>query len=221
MKLIITLFRFILAFVLMALFFFIPAGSWKWMEAWTLMIIFIIYAIVLLVYLGKNDPQLIEKRSDMKMPKRGWDRLFIISLYLFFAFIIIIPGLDYRFGWSNVPLLLKVVSFVILTLALIGVGFVMAANSWLSRNVEIQKKQKVVSTGPYAIVRHPMYALFFWFDLAFPLALGSWWALIPGILVNIAIVIRTKLEDETLQKELKGYKEYIRKTRYRLFPGVW
>ena len=200
---------------------FVPAGTLDWVEGWLFIAFLVAYVVFVGSWLAKNNPELARKRTSFKAPKKGWDKIIILSLAIFMFGQIIVAGLNVRFNWAQMPTALKAVGFV-------GIGFtlyvnflVMRENTFASRIAEVQKGQKVVSTGPYAIVRHPMYAGFLPFFVGTALALGSWYALIPGILSAIALVVRTYQEDTMLQKELKGYREYAQKVRYRLLPGVW
>ena len=148
-------------------------------------------------------------------------RLIIGIMTVCFLFTFLLPGFDQRFGWSRVPVLLVIISDAIV---LLGYGFVflvLRENSYASRVIEVEKDQKVISSGPYAIVRHPMYlgvALMFLFT---PLALGSYWALFPAVLMIFVLVPRIFNEEKVLERDLDGYREYMQKVGYRLIPGIW
>jgi protein-S-isoprenylcysteine O-methyltransferase Ste14 len=128
-----------------------------------------------------------------------------------------------RWGWSSVPLRLQILGGIGLVLSMAGVYWVMANNPFLAQTVRIQTERghRVVTTGPYRIVRHPMYADTLYFFWATPLLLDSWWAFIPTVLAMVVLSIRTALEDRTLQAELPGYRKYARQVKYRLIPGIW
>ncbi len=217
--------RFGSGFILLVGILFGTAGTFKWPEAWLLIIIFFSYSITAAIWLRKNDPDLLADRLIfMKKTGKTWDRAIMIGTLPFSMALIIIPGLDaVRYQWSQVPLALKIISFIIIITAAVWTFWVLKENTFLSRVVEIQteRQHRVITTGPYKYVRHPMYSGGIVFIVCTPLALGSLFALIPAAFMIIVFVIRTHLEDRTLHKELPGYKEYAEKTKYRLLPGVW
>ena len=174
-----------------------------------------------LLYLKKNSPDLLKKRTEMK-PEKGWDMVFTVIASVVYIALFIIVGLDaVRYRWSAAPIELDALGFVGIIFSFIILFLVMKENAYLFRIVKVEKGHEVVTTGPYSVVRHPMYAAMIIQLTCTPLALGSYYALIPAVLIDILIVIRTILEDKTLQKELEGYAEYTKKTPYRLLPGVW
>ena len=199
---------------------FLPAGSFDYWEAWVFLVAIYIPAFISIGYFLKNDPKLIERRmrtKEKEMVQKG-----IITLITPLSVIgFILPGLDHRFEWSDVPFEFVIVANIIVTLSYIGVSLVMKENSYASRVVEVEKDQKVISTGPYAIVRHPMYSIVLPMFFAVPIALGSYWALIPFIPLPLMIIIRLLNEEKVLKRDLPGYKEYCLKTKYRLIPGIW
>ncbi len=138
-----------------------------------------------------------------------------------FILCFLIPGFDYRFNWSEVPTILVVFANIMVFLGYLFVFFVFRENSYTSRIVEVEKEQKVISTGPYSLVRHPMYLGTIVMYLFTPLALGSWWALIGFLFFPLLLIFRIFNEEEVLLRDLPGYKEYCHKTRYRLIPYIW
>jgi len=128
---------------------------------------------------------------------------------------------DYRFGWAEVPLAFSVIGCIIFILTYIGFAELLRENEYLSRTVEVQENQKVVSTGLYSIVRHPMYAIIFWMFISMPIIIGSYVGLIPMILLPYMFVKRIKNEEDVLKRELDGYEEYCGKIKYRLIPFIW
>lgn len=169
----------------------------------------------------KNNPELIQRRSQF-IPERGWDIAINAIAGIMAIALYVVAALDaVRFGWLLVSIELKALGFIGIILSMIMLFFVMKENPFLFRIVKVQKGQTVVTTGPYSIVRHPMYIAVIIQFSAIPLALGSLYALIPAMIMNILIVIRTYLEDKTLHKELKGYKAYAKKTPYKLLPFIW
>jgi protein-S-isoprenylcysteine O-methyltransferase Ste14 len=172
----------------------------------------------------RNAPELLEERGKMATNVKTWDRV-ITSIYaVALLSLLIVAALDAgRFRWSEMPVVLQVVGAIGLIPCGIWLWWVTRTNAYLSRYARIQddRRQQVVTTGPYRYVRHPMYASVIPFILCIALVLGSWWALVPGAIITVLFVIRTALEDRMLQAELPGYKEYAQRVRYRLLPGVW
>lgn len=206
--------------VMIALLFF-PAGTFKWPEAWLYLLINFCYFIPTLLYLKKYSPELLTRRSKMK-PEKGWDMIITIGASTLFVPMFIITGLDaVRFVWSVVPVELKGAGFVGIIFSFIILFLIMRENAYLFRIVKVQEDQKLVTIGPYSVVRHPMYVAVITQFTCIPLALGSLYGLVPAIMIDVFIVIRTYLEDKTLLQELKGYREYAKKTPYRLLPGIW
>lgn len=201
------------------------AGTLKWSEAWLFILMHVSFSSSLVIWLKKNNPDLLEERlAIFKKPTKGWDTAIILVGTILFVAMFLIAGFDAtRYHWSQTPFVLKVLGFAGFIPALALDFLVMRENAYLSRIVEIQKDRghKVITTGPYKYVRHPMYAGTITFYFCIPLALGSLYALIPSSLVVVLIIVRTYLEDKTLHKELSGYREYAKKTRYRLLPWVW
>jgi protein-S-isoprenylcysteine O-methyltransferase Ste14 len=200
--------------------FFLPAGTFAYWEAWLYLAILLIPMLFVLLYLLKNDPGLLERR--MRLRERETEQKRIVKTYIFFLILaFLLPGFDHRFGWSNAPVAAVVAADI---LVLLGYGtffLVLRENSYASRIVEVEQEQKVISSGPYALVRHPMYlgiSVLYFFS---PLALGSWWAMIPALMIFPILVGRIRNEETVLARDLQGYQEYMHKTRYRLIPGIW
>lgn len=216
--------RLIFSIVLFLALFFLPAGTLKWPEAWILIIFYFVSVSGILIWLKKNDPELLKERSQRKKNVKTWDRIFI-RVYIFFLMILLcVTGLDaVRFCWSNVPLILKIFGFLGFIPGFVLGFWAMRENTFLSDIVRIQEDRghRVCQTGPYSHVRHPMYIGIIIAMLCFPFALGSYYALIPAVIIVVLFVIRTVLEDRTLQEELSGYKEYTETVRFRLIPRVW
>jgi protein-S-isoprenylcysteine O-methyltransferase Ste14 len=207
-------------FIIMSLLLFLPARTIYFWEAWVFMAILFTPAICLLFYLYKKDPELLEKRIKMKEKEKEQKLLMKIALF-FFIGTFLLPGFDKYYGWSSVPLWLKIFSDIMVFLGYIMFVVVLLKNRYASRVIEVQKKQKVIDTGLYSVVRHPMYdAVFLIYGFA-PLALGSYWMLIGNVYLIFVIVFRILNEEKILVKELAGYMEYMQKVRYRLIPGLW
>jgi protein-S-isoprenylcysteine O-methyltransferase Ste14 len=217
--------RFILGLIFIGAILFGTAGTFRWPEAWVYIVIQFGWSAALSVWLWSHDPVLLEDRLKFtKKSAKGWDKILTFAITPFYIPYLVIPGFDaVRYHWSHVPLAFKIVCFALVTAAFIWITWIMNENTYLSRFVEIQEERghKVVTTGPYKFVRHPMYIGASVLFLALPVALGSLYALIPGAFCVIFVLIRTHLEDKTLHKELVGYEEYARKTKYRLIPGIW
>jgi protein-S-isoprenylcysteine O-methyltransferase Ste14 len=145
----------------------------------------------------------------------------IVKLGWVWLLALLVPGFDYRFGWSHVPTALVLAADVLVLLGYIGFFLVLRENSYASRVIEVDEQQKVITTGPYAIVRHPMYAAISVLWAFTPLALGSYWATIGGLLIVPILVARILNEEQVLTRELAGYADYMQKTRFRILPGVW
>jgi len=214
------LIRSILAFMILCIVFFLPARTLRYWEAWIYMGILFSGASSVIIYFLKHDPEFLERR--MRTKEKVKEQKLIIRLgWVLFLPTFLIPGFDRYYGWSDVPLSLVILSDIFVLAGYIIVIRVFRENSFASRVVEINAGQKVISTGPYAIVRHPMYSgnlLMYGFT---PVALGSWWALIGSVLITVLILFRILSEEKFLSENLEGYKEYQHKTIYRLIPGIW
>ncbi len=212
--------RFGLAPVLMGLVFFVPAGTLAWWHGWVYIAIICVPMLFVVLYLFKHDPELLEQRLSQREPEKTQRTIIVIGDLLGLA-AYILPGLDHRLGWSEVPLWLVLPAQVMVLLAYGLIVLVLRENSYASRVVKVMPGQTVISTGPYAVVRHPMYVGSNLLVLFSPLALGSYWAL-PAFLAIVPLMIWRILDEERLlMKELPGYAEYREKTRYRLLPHVW
>jgi protein-S-isoprenylcysteine O-methyltransferase Ste14 len=215
-----VLIRYFEALVALAAMFFLTAGTFAYWEAWLYLAILFIPMAFVMAYLLRNDPELLERRMRFREREKTQRRLIGFS-WLWFLLAFLLPGLDQRFGWSDVPL---GVVFAAAGLVLVGYGmvfWVFRENRYASRVVEVAQGQQVIDTGPYAIVRHPMYIGSIVLYIFSPLALGSWWAMIPALPIIPILVVRLLDEEKVLVKELPGYDIYRQKVRYRLLPGVW
>jgi protein-S-isoprenylcysteine O-methyltransferase Ste14 len=212
--------RLLVAIPVLFAFFFLPAGTFSYWEAWAYMAIIFIPMLLVLAYLLKNDPDLLERR--MKMRERETEQKLIVKLSVFqFLLAYLLPGFDQRFGWSNVPAAVVIVAEL---LVLLGYGIfflVLRENRYASRVIEVEQEQQVISSGPYKIVRHPMYLGLLAFYIFSPLALGSYWAMIPALLIVPIFIARIRNEEIVLSRDLKGYQEYMQRTPNRLIPGIW
>ena len=212
--------RSLFAVIFVAVLLFIPAGSLGYWQGWVFMALLFLPMPITSVYFLKRDPQLVERR--LRTQEKISEQKTIIRWVQLVAFgSSAIPGLDYRFGWSRVPLWLTILSQVFVFAGYLITLWVMNENSFASRTVQIEEGQRVISTGPYRLVRHPMYFGAVLMLLFTPLALGSWWAL-PGFLLVIPlIVLRLLNEEKMLCRDLPGYSDYCLRTRSRLLPLLW
>ena len=212
--------RFVPAVLILFAMFFLPAWTFSYWQAWVYMAIIFIPMTLVLIYLLKNDPGLLERR--MKTRERETQQKLIVKLSVVqFLIGFLLPGFDNRFGWSHVPVGVVVMAEILVFLGYLTFFLVLRENRYASRVIEVEQAQQVISSGLYAIVRHPMYVGLLVLFIFSPLALGSYWAVIPILLVIPVIVARILNEEKVLARDLKGYPEYMQKTRYRLIPGIW
>ena len=212
--------KFIVGFLLVATLLFLPAGTIHFPNAWAFLgLLFVPMALLGAVLLVKS-PALLEKRLNAREQESTQKGVVGVSAILFVVGFVV-AGLDFRFGWSRVETPLVVVAALVLLVSYALYAEVMRENTYLSRTVEVQENQTVVSTGLYGIVRHPMYAVTVWLFLSIPVVLGSWWSLLCFSLYIAVIVVRIIHEEKVLEEGLSGYKEYKEKVRYRLLPFVW
>ena len=217
-----SLLSLVVFFLVLALALFLPAGI-GWWQGWLFLAVFLIQMGIAALYLWRKNPAIFVARSKIQKGTKGWDKLLVFILLSSFMATFPVAALDHRFHWSPVPLWVLVVGYVLLSVGMLGSVWVEAVNKFAEPGVRIQTERghKVIDSGPYAIVRHPMYATAIPLFAGIALALGSYWALIPAVLASLILVVRTALEDRMLQRELPGYKEYAGRVRYRLVPGVW
>lgn len=215
-----VLIRLVLAIIILGLVFFLPAGSIKFWEAWAYMGVLFIPMIFVLIYLLKKDPELLERRMKMKEKEEPQKACIKLSFLVFFiAFII--PGFDYRFEWSKVLFIVVIIAGLFVFIGYLLFFLVLKENTYASRIIEVEKGQKVISTGPYVIVRHPMYVAVLMMYVLSPLALGSYWAALAVLPLPVLIIFRIKNEEKILIDKLPGHREYTQKVKYRLIPYIW
>ena len=213
--------KFGLSMVVLALLLFVPAGTLRYHNGWILLVSLLVLMSFALRYLLKHDPELLEKRLQLKERQKEQKSL-MKAAWVFFLLVFVLPGLDYRFGWSHVPLWLVMAAVIILALGYAMFIEVMRENKYASRIIEVQDNQKIIDTGLYGVIRHPMYVSSLIIYLAMPLILGSWVTLVPiMICIPIIYVIRIRHEEKLLAEELAGYKDYTEKVKYRLIPLIW
>jgi protein-S-isoprenylcysteine O-methyltransferase Ste14 len=207
----------------MALLIFLPAWTLNYCQAWVFLLSFFGSSLAITLYLMKNDPKLLERRVEGGVGAEKEKSQKIIQGFAAIAFVatIVVPALDHRFRLSVVPALASLCGDMMVALGFFFVFRVFKENSYTSGIVEVAAEQKVISTGPYAVIRHPMYAGALILLLGVPLALGSWWGLLTIIPMTMVLAWRVRDEERFLAKNLAGYSEYRTKVKYRLVPFIW
>ena len=215
-----ALMKFTCGLLLVGLLIFLPAGTLCYAYGWLFVgLLFVPMLIAGFVMLAKS-PEFLKKRLDAK-EKQGTQKGVVALSGLMFIAGFVVAGLDFRFGWSNMPTWVVITASVLFLTAYALYAEVMRENAYLSRTIKVEEGQTMVDTGMYGVVRHPMYAVTILLFLMIPLVLGSWYALIAFGFYPAIIVVRLKDEEDLLTKELPGYAEYKQKVRYRLIPFIW
>ncbi len=212
--------KFISGMVLVGLLIFMPAGTLNFFNGWLFMLILFAPMFVAGVVMMIKNPSLLEKRLNVKEKEKEQSLVVKLSGLMFLAGFIV-AGLNFRFGWVILPKGVVIGATAIFVIAYIGYAEVLRENTYLSRTIEVQDNQKVIDTGLYGIVRHPMYSVTILLFLSMPLVLGSLFSFAIFLFYPLIITKRIKNEEEVLEKELKGYKEYKQKVKYRLIPFIW
>ncbi len=202
------------------LFVFAPAGSLSYWNGWLFLAVLFLPMTIVLFFLLTKHRALLEKRLELREKEKA-QKIYVILSLLWCVVTLALPGLDYRFGWSAVPLWLVVVAALIMLGGYILFITAMLQNSFASRIIEIQKGQQLIDTGLYGTVRHPMYMASLVLYLPIPIVLGSFYGLVPLLLLPPLLVYRLLNEEKVLRKGLPGYEEYTGRVRYRLVPGIW
>lgn len=208
----------VIGIFVLALIFFVPAGSLRYWQAWIYWTIFSALTLFITVYFFKRSPEILIGRAQVKDQETVKKIPAFLNLF-FLAYLI--PGFDFRFHWSTVPVWAVVAANLMVFLGYVFIIRVFKENSYASANIKVEEEQPVISSGPYAVIRHPMYTGLMVMVLFAPLALGSLLAVIPGLLFIPWTIIRIKNEEELLLKNLPGYQDYCTKIPYRLIPSVW
>ena len=210
--------------VLIALLMFLPAGTWAWPKGWLFVLVLLGVISAVFLVLHRVNPEVIVARSGFHEGTKGWDKILLSFYFPAMAAVLFVAALDDgRFHWFSVPWWVCGIGYALL---LAGIGIVTwaeAVNKFFEVTVRIQSDRghSVIDTGPYGFVRHPGYVGGILHAIGIALSLGSLWALIPAGVASIVLIVRTQWEDQTLQEELNGYKEYATKVRRKLIPGVW
>ncbi len=209
--------------VLMGLLLFIPAGTIHYWQAWVYLLIFMGASLLTTLYLMKKDPALLNRRirGGPTAEKRRTQKLIMFCTSICFIALLVVPALDHRLRWSAMPLSCVIVGDVLVAIGFYFIFLVYKENTFTSATIEVAEDQKVISTGPYAIVRHPMYASSLLYLVGTPFALGSFWGLIALSAIIPFLIWRLYDEESFLAGNLSGYTEYQTKVRHRLIPFIW
>jgi protein-S-isoprenylcysteine O-methyltransferase Ste14 len=212
--------RFVFALVTLGLAFFCAAGTFRYWQAWVYMAILLIPMLGVLAYFLRKDPGLLERRMRTKEKERRQRWIHWLSVPAFIG-AFLLPGFDRRYRWSDVPPFIVIIADAAI---LAGYGLcvlVMRENRYASRVIEVEQDQRVVSSGPYAVIRHPFYLGGLIIYLLSPIALGSYWGVLPALLLIFIYIARIRNEEKFLAEKLPGYREYLQRVRFRLIPGIW
>ena len=215
-----AIFKFSLGVLMIALLLFWPAGTLNYWNAWLLMVLLFIPMFIAGLILWLKNPELLEKRLNIKEKESEQKEVIGMSLIIFVAGFIL-AGLDFKYGWSNMPIWVVTTASIIFVISYILYAEVMRENTYLSRTIEVQENQKVIDTGLYGIVRHPMYGATILLFLTMPLILGSIISFVIFLIYPFIISKRIKNEEEVLERELVGYTEYKNKVKYKMIPFIW
>ena len=209
--------------VVMGLLLFIPAGTINYWQAWVYLLIFMGASFLTTLYLMKKDPALLNRRmgGGPTAEKRGTQKLIMLFTSICFIALLVVPALDRRFRWSTMPLSWVIVGDVLVAIGFYFIFLVYKENTFTSATIEVAADQKVISTGPYAIVRHPMYASALLYLVGTPLALGSCWGILALSAMMPFLIWRLYDEESFLSGNLPGYTEYQKMVRHRLIPFIW
>lgn len=216
--------RLLLVLTILGALLFLPAGRWDWPEAWALILSFGAFLLLYALWGLYRDRAQLQERSRVAPNVKRWDKVILGVYSALLPTVFVVAGFDAgRFGWSQVPVVMQMLAWVGLALAAGLIFWTTTANTYLSRQARIQddRGQEVVTVGPYRTIRHPMYLGIVVLYLCLGPSLGSWYALIPGLAIDVLFVVRTAKEDAMLLEELAGYEAYARRVRYRLVPGIW
>ena len=212
--------KFGIGVVMVGLLLFLPAGTFNYWNAWLLMGLLFIPMFIAGIILWIKNPKLLEKRLNVKEKESEQKEVIGMSLIIF-VLGFVLAGLDFRCGWSNMSIWIVITASIIVVISYILYAEVLRENTYLSRTIEVQENQKVIDTGLYGIVRHPMYFATTILFLSFPIVLGSWFSFAIFCFLPFVLVKRIKNEEDVLEKGLEGYKEYKQKVKYRMIPFVW
>jgi protein-S-isoprenylcysteine O-methyltransferase Ste14 len=199
------------------------AGTLRYWQGWAFLACYFAASIAITLYLARRDPALLARRmrGGPWAEKEPTQKVIMSITSVGFVALLVLPGLDHRFGWSHMPAVMAVAGDLLMLLGWLGILRVFQENSFTSSTIELAADQRVISTGPYAIVRHPMYAAALLMLLGIPIALGSWWGVLVVIALLPALIWRLLDEERFLGRSLPGYVAYRERVRYRLLPRIW
>ncbi|MEV4646802.1 isoprenylcysteine carboxylmethyltransferase family protein [Saccharopolyspora sp. NPDC049357] len=200
---------------------FVPAGTLAYWQAWVFLAAMLLSTGLPSLYVFRKHPEALDRRMQVGQEDRPAQRVALVLLLTSFAAVMVIGGIDHRFALSSMPLAVVLLGDILVVVGMALSILVVAQNEYAAANVTVEGEQRVISTGLYGIVRHPMYTVSLLATLGMPLALGSWWALCFVVLAVIALVIRIRDEERMLRQELVGYPDYMNEVRSRLIPLVW
>jgi protein-S-isoprenylcysteine O-methyltransferase Ste14 len=212
--------KFLAGFILIGLLIFLPAGTFSFFNGWLFMIILFVPMFLAGIVMMFKNPALLKSRLNAKEKEREQNVVIKLSGIMFLMGFIV-AGLDFRFNWLTVPKGVVIGGTIVFLIAYLLYAEVLKENTYLSRTIEVQKNQKVIDTGLYGIVRHPMYSATLLLFLSMPLVLGSIYSFLIFLAYPLIIAKRIKEEEKFLEKELEGYREYKQKVKYRLIPFIW
>lgn len=207
--------------LLVALPIFIPAGTVHYWQGWVVLTIYSLAVLHIGIYLLLNDTKLLERRMQVGAEKDKSQRMIQPFMLIAFGAALVIPAIDHRLAWSIVPAYVVAMGDVLVGLGLLAIFFVFKENTYASAIIEIAAEQKIIDTGLYGIVRHPMYTGGVIMLIGVPLALGSWWGLLAFIPSTLVLIWRIVEEEKVLIKSLAGYTDYQKRVKYRLVPFIW
>jgi len=219
-----TIIKLLLFILILEGVFYLTSGKIDWVMGWILIGTYLFCLAINALVLLKTNPELLAERTQYQFHHIGWDKKVVTGLGIFWAIGFILPGLDYRYGWSpEIDFAPRIIALLIMMLGNFIFLWAMSVNKFFTHAVCIQKEMghTAITTGPYRYVRHPGYVGWILTNIAPAVILGSLWALIPMGLAAFMMIVRTALEDRMLRRELEGYEEYAARVRYRLLPGVW
>lgn len=219
----------VLISALFIIIFFPIAQDWAWIEAWLFIASFVTNMTISYYLINKKNPRVLRNRSKMKKvgitektkSSAGSDKFIMPFLSIGFIGALILPPFDYHYHWSQIPFMIEIIGLIVLNIGLIIMDFAMVQNAYASKLLDINKDQKLIDTGLYGHIRHPLYTGAILMILGVPIALGSWISLIPAAIGALSILIRIKFEEEMLIKGMDGYDEYRTRVKYKLIPKIY
>ena len=212
--------KFIFGLIIICILLFIPAGTIDYPNGWLFIALLFIPMFIVGIVIFLKSPELLKRRLNAK-EEQDEQKIVLLASGIMFLLAFVLAGLNFRFGWHKLPTAVIIIASIVFLLAYIMYGEVLRENEYLSRTVEVSDNQKVVDTGLYGLVRHPMYTSTIFLFLSMPLVLGSIFSFIVMLAYPIIIIYRIRNEEEVLVKELIGYKEYKEKVKYKLIPYIW